>query len=141
MNLLDLFAIPRRRTPDKTALRFREPSEVETVLTYDRLFSQADSLAAGLAASGLGKGDRVAFFLGNRPEFVVAYLAVIRLGAVMVPVNLRYRRLEIGHIFSDCAPRLVVTEKAEAPYLEDAGYASNGEVPWLLVEELRAWES
>src|SRR3954462_934386 len=119
MNLLDLFAIPRRRTPDKTALRFREPSEVETVLTYDRLFSQADSLAAGLAASGLGKGDRVAFFLGNRPEFVIAYLAVIRLGAVMVPINLAYRRREIAHMLSDAEPRLMITERSLLSILDE----------------------
>ena len=75
MNLLDLFAVPLRRTPEKVALRFREPSGEETVHTYGRLFAAADALAAGLAASGVGKGDRVAFFLGNRPEFAVAYLA------------------------------------------------------------------
>src|SRR5437764_381959 len=118
MNLLDLFAIARRRTPDKAALRFRENQE-ETVFSYDRLFSAADSLAAGLAAQGLGKGDRVAFFLGNRPEFVVAYLAVIRLGAVMVPINLAYRRREIAHMLQDAEPRLLITERSLLPILDE----------------------
>src|SRR5690606_24905122 len=97
--------------------------------------------AAGLQRWGLRKGDRVAFFLGNRPEFVIAYLAVIRLGAIMVPVNLRYRRLEIGHIFADCAPRLVVTEAEQTGFLADAGYAKEGDVTWLQVEELGQWQS
>ncbi len=118
MNLLDLFAISRRRTPDKAALRFRENQE-ETILSYDRLFSAADSLAAGLAAQGLGKGDRVAFFLGNRPEFVVAYLAVIRLGAVMVPINLAYRRREIAHMLQDAEPRLLITERSLLSLLDE----------------------
>ncbi|HEV7786902.1 MAG TPA: class I adenylate-forming enzyme family protein, partial [Thermoanaerobaculia bacterium] len=120
MNLLDLFAIPRRRTPEKAALRFRDSSEQEeAVHSYDRLFTAADSLAAGLAAWGLKKGDRVAFFLGNRPEFVVAYLAVIRLGAVMVPINLAYRRREIAHMLQDAEPRLIITDRSLLPILDE----------------------
>jgi malonyl-CoA/methylmalonyl-CoA synthetase len=151
MNLHALFAIAAQRTPDKVALQFSVENSPPiasqsadgkwATLSYRELYAAADRLAAGLQRWGLCKGDRVAFFLGNRPEFIIAYLAVIKLGAIMVPVNLRYRRLEIGHIFADCAPRLVVTEKAEAPFLEDAGYTPNGEVPWLLVEEIGAWES
>ncbi len=119
MNLLDLFAVPLRRTPEKVALRFREPSGEETVHTYGRLFAAADALAAGLAASGVGKGDRVAFFLGNRPEFAVAYLAVIRLGAAMVPINLAYRRREIAHMLEDAEPRLMITERSLLPILDE----------------------
>ena len=78
--------------------------------TYASFLAPPTAWPPGLQQWGVRKGDRVAFFLGNRPEFVIAYLAVIRLGAIMVPVNLRYRRMEIGHIFADCAPRLVVTE-------------------------------
>jgi malonyl-CoA/methylmalonyl-CoA synthetase len=117
MNLHDLFAIPRRRTPEKPALRFQD-SGVETALSFEDLFARADALAAGLAARGISKGDRVAFFLGNRPEFVVAYLAVIRLGAAMVPINLAYRQREITHMLEDSEPRLLITERAQLPILE-----------------------
>src|SRR5436305_13688275 len=120
MNLHDLFAIPRRRTPEKPALRFREDGR-ETVFTYGDLFARADALAAGLAARGVIKGDRVAFFLGNRPEFVIAYLAVIRLGAAMVPINLAYRQREISHMLADAEPRLIVTERSQAPILDEMG--------------------
>ncbi|HEY4594030.1 MAG TPA: AMP-binding protein, partial [Thermoanaerobaculia bacterium] len=95
------------------------------------------SLAAGLAASGLGKGDRVAFFLGNRPEFVVAYLAVIRLGAVMVPINLAYRRREIAHMLSDAEPRLMITERSLLPILDELEPADRaGLERVVLAEEL-----
>jgi len=122
MNLHDLFAIPRRRSPEKPALRFQDGG-VETVLSYGDLFARVDALAAGLATRGISKGDRVAFFLGNRPEFVVAYLAVIRLGAVMVPINLAYRQREITHMLEDSEPRLLITERAQLSILEgmDAG--------------------
>ncbi|HEX4961981.1 MAG TPA: AMP-binding protein [Thermoanaerobaculia bacterium] len=118
MNLLDLFAIPRRRSPEKPALRFRE-GEGETVLTFESLFAEAEALAAGFAAHGLRKGDRVAFFLGNRPEFVTAYLAVLRLGGVMVPMNLAYRRREIAHMLGDAEPRLILTERSLRPILDE----------------------
>jgi len=126
MNLHDLFAIPRRRAPEKPALRFQDGT-----YTYGELFARADALAAGLAARGVRKGDRVAFFLGNRPEFVIAYLAVIRLGAAMVPINLAYREREISHMLADSEPRLLITEQAQLPILEGLEV---GEV--LLAEEL-----
>src|SRR5262245_54439170 len=118
MNLHSLFAIPRLRMPEKTALRFYDGGE-EQVFTYEDLFAEADRLAAGLAAKGLAKGDRVAFFLGNRPEFVAAYLAVIRLGAVMVPMNLAYRRREIAHMLGDAEPRLLLTERDQMAILDE----------------------
>ncbi|HEX3131230.1 MAG TPA: acyl-CoA synthetase [Thermoanaerobaculia bacterium] len=117
MNLHDLFSIPLRRSPGKTALRFEGRS-----LTYAELFGAADRLAAGLRDRGLRPGDRVAFFLGNLgkgPEFVIAYLAVIRLGAVMVPLNLAYRRREIAHILADAEPRLFLTDRDRLPVLEE----------------------
>jgi malonyl-CoA/methylmalonyl-CoA synthetase len=126
MNLHDLFAIPRRRAPEKAALLFEDAT-----LTYAGLFARADALAAGLAARGVRQGDRVAFFLGNRPEFVIAYLAVIRLGAVLVPINLAYREREISHMLADAEPRLLITERAQGPVL--AGLEV-GET--LLAEEL-----
>jgi malonyl-CoA/methylmalonyl-CoA synthetase len=73
----------------------------------------------------------VAFFVGNRPEFVVAYLAVIRLGAVMVPINLAYRQREIAHMLEDAEPRLFLTERDHLPILHELGL---GEV--VLAEEL-----
>lgn len=130
MNLHDLFSIPLRRSPEKTALRFDGRS-----LTYVELFGAADRLAAGLRARGLGKGDRVAFFLGNGPEFVTAYLAVIRLGAVMVPLNLAYRRREIAHILGDAEPRLFLTDRERLPVLDELEPGERpGEV--ILAEEL-----
>ncbi len=139
MNLLDLFAIPRQRTPDKPALRFRAG---EGDLSYDDLFATADSLAAGLAAQGLDRGDRVAFFLGNRPEFVVAYLAVIRLGAVMVPINLAYRRREIAHMLGDAEPRFLLTERSLLPILDELEPEDRRSVERvILAEELDALRS
>ena len=129
MNLHDLFAIPRLRTPEKPALRFLDSGE-EAVLSYWELFGRAEALAAGLAARGVRPRDRVAFFLGNRPEFVIGYLAVIRLGAVMVPINLAYRRREIVHMLADSEPRLLLAERAQAPVLDELSAEERPEILW-----------
>ncbi|HYN22954.1 MAG TPA: AMP-binding protein [Thermoanaerobaculia bacterium] len=136
MNLHDLFAIPLRRSPDKLALQF--PGSAD--LTYARLFEEARRIAAGLHQRGLQRGDRVAFFLGNRPEFVTAYLAVIGLGAVMVPMNLSYRRREIAHILGDAEPRFLLTERSQLEVLSELEPVERSAVEKvILVEDLDGW--
>jgi malonyl-CoA/methylmalonyl-CoA synthetase len=136
MNLTDLFALSRHRFPDKPALRFRS-ADGDSSLTYTELFAEAEALAAGLAARGVVAGDRVAFFLGNRPEFVTAFLAVLRLGAAMVPINLAYRRREIAHLLADSAPRLLLSERAQGEVLEELAPEERVEVLWI--EERETW--
>jgi malonyl-CoA/methylmalonyl-CoA synthetase len=136
MDLHGLFAIPLRRAPEKPALRFQEG-----VLSYRELFDRADRLAAGFAVRGLRKGDRVAFYLGNRPEFVIAWLAVIRLGAVLVPINLAYRRREIAHMLADAEPRFLVTERDSLAVLDELEEAERCGVEIVLAEDLEGWGS
>lgn len=139
MNLHDLFAIPLHRTPDKIAIHLLDAQPTPTALSYAELYAAVDRLAAGLQQWGLRKGDRVAFYLSSRPELIIAYLAVIRLGGVVVPINLRYRRLEIGHILSDCTPRLLVTETSQLPFLDEVGTEKASVEAQLLAEEFERW--
>jgi malonyl-CoA/methylmalonyl-CoA synthetase len=142
MNLSDLFAIPRGRSPEKLALHFCNDAGEVMAFSYAALYAAVDRLAAGLHAWGLRKGDRVAFFLGNRPEFVIAYLAVIRLGAIMVPINLRYRRLELSHILTDATPRLLITERHQLPLFDELLPDDKASLEAiLLAEELEQWQS
>jgi malonyl-CoA/methylmalonyl-CoA synthetase len=136
MNLLDLFAISLRRSPAKAAVRFPGAD----ALSYAGLFSEARALAAGFASRGIGKGDRIALFLGNRPELVTAYLAAFHLGAVLVPINLAYRRREIVHMLGDAGPRLLLTERDQLPVLAELAEADRGSVEQIaLAEELDGW--
>ncbi len=146
MNLLNLFAIAHQQSPDKVALRFRRDSpqdgsdpNQEAALTYAELFERAKRLAAALQARGLQRGDRVAFYLSNRPEFVVAYLALLHAGAVLVPINLRYRRREITHILHDSEPRLLIAERAQQAILNEVDAVGElDDVLWA--EEIDAWQ-
>ena len=121
MNLTTLFAIGRQRHPDKTAIEFSDMrgSLAPQRLTFADLGRQAQRWAAAFVRMGVHKGDRVALFLCNRPEFVIAYLATLEAGAVMVPINLRYRRRELSHILGDAEPTLLITEEAQRPVLAE----------------------
>ena len=136
MNLLDLFETRRRERPEAPALS----AGAGGLWTYARLLAAAEELAAALAARGLAPGDRVVFLSGNRPELVVAHLAVLRLGAVAVPVNTAYRAREVAHVLADCEPRLAVTEAEHAGVLDEVAAAERRSLEDVLtLEDLESW--
>lgn len=106
------------------------------------LDAEATRLAAGLRGKGLRAGDRIALFMNNRPEFVVAYLAAGLLGAIAVPINPRYRLVELGHILSDARPRVLVTERAQLPHLDDVDASARASLDAVIsAEEIEAWKT
>ena len=146
MNLTTLFAIGRERNPDKTAIEFFDGrgSLASQRLTFAALQRQAESWAAAFVRMGVRKGDRVALYLCNRPEFVIAYLAALEAGAVMVPINLRYRQRELGHILKDAEPALLITEEAQTPIVDalcatDAWAAGEAGPTVLSVDQADSW--
>lgn len=86
-------------------------------IDYRGLRDRAARVAAGLAARGIGRGDRVALLLDNRPEFVVTLFACLHLGAIAVPLGTRLQGPEIAYILDHCGARLVVHEDALADRL------------------------
>ena len=75
------------------------------VLTYGQLLERVRRGAAGLAALGVRKGDVVALSAPNSPDFAVAFHAIIRLGAVVTPVNPANTSHEIAHQLDDSGRR------------------------------------
>jgi malonyl-CoA/methylmalonyl-CoA synthetase len=139
MNLLDLLAIAAARDPHAIAIRFAGGPRHEE-WSYQRLVDEASQIAAGLQQWGAAKGDRVALFLENSPEFVALYLSIIRLGAIPVPINTRYRAREISHILHDCAPRLAVSEAALLPILNEALTLGSTVQAVVQTEQLASWK-
>src|SRR5437763_3303067 len=80
-------------TPDATALLHGERT-----ISFAELHEQAARAAQGLADLGVGPGDRVALWLPNVPAYPVLYFACVRLGAIAVAVNTRYRAVEVDDI-------------------------------------------
>ena len=84
----------------RVALRFEDRAQ-----TYGELADRVDSLARGLVAAGLKKGERVAVLLHNRLEFVEIFFAVAKAGAVVVPINYLLTAPEIAYQFNDAVVR------------------------------------
>ena len=80
----------------------------DTRLSYDDLDAQSGGAAALLAELGVEQGDRVAVMLSNSADAIRALLAVIRIGAVLVPVGTRSKAAELSYIFADADPRVVI---------------------------------
>jgi long-chain acyl-CoA synthetase len=80
----------------------------DSTLSYGEVDRLSDRLAAGLAAKGVGRGDRIAIILQNTPAFVIGTVAVWKLGAIVVCLNPMYRAPELVKLFSDCGPKAVV---------------------------------
>jgi HIP---CoA ligase len=80
-----------------------------TRLSYAELAEQAGTFAAGLVASGIEPGDRVAIWAFNSAEWVIAVLGIFQAGAVLVPVNTRFKGIEAADILSRSRARLLVT--------------------------------
>jgi acyl-CoA ligase (AMP-forming) (exosortase A-associated) len=68
--------------------------------------------ASGLQSLGVRKGDRVAIFLGNRPEVIEVALACSRLGAIFVPLSAQLKTRQLTHIVANCGARVLVTSSA-----------------------------
>jgi long-chain acyl-CoA synthetase len=77
-------------------------------LSYGEMDALTDQLAAGLASLGVKKGDRVGIFMPNTPQFVMAYFAVLKLGAIVVAVNPLYSAREIEHQVNDAGIELML---------------------------------
>ncbi len=64
-----------------------------------------------LQAEGLGRGDRLAVVAKNSACQIVLQMALMRMGAIFVPLNWRLSRAEIGRLLADCTPRLLLTDE------------------------------
>jgi fatty-acyl-CoA synthase len=92
------------RQPHAEAVVFRGER-----LTYAALRAQVDRLAGALAAFGVGRGDRVAVLLPNRPEWLITAFAAARLGAVTVAISTFSTPRELGWTLEHAQPRVLVT--------------------------------
>jgi long-chain acyl-CoA synthetase len=82
----------------------------DRVITYGELREQVDRWAAFLQEAGLKKGERVGLFSRNCAEYVAAYMAVIRAGGVIVPINFQLVPREVAYMIKDAEIHLFLTQ-------------------------------
>lgn len=92
-----------RRFPDRAAL-----VGMGTTVSFAELDRAADEVAHGLRALGVARGDQVALWLTNCPEWVVCWMACTRLGAVLVPINTRFKPDEVEYILRQSDARVLI---------------------------------
>jgi len=83
-------------------------------LTYRDLDAAAARVAAGLSTAGVAAGDRVILLITNRHEFMVTFVAVMRLGGIAVPVNVREERDGVRFVANQCAAKAIVFDDSMA---------------------------
>ncbi|MCG8401196.1 MAG: long-chain fatty acid--CoA ligase [Firmicutes bacterium] len=101
--LFDFMEQAARKHPSQTAIIF-----MGLKMTYSQLKDSTDRFATALHSMGVTKGDRVAIMLPNCPQAVIAYFAVIRLGAVAVMTNPLYMERELSHQLRDSQAETII---------------------------------
>jgi len=101
--LTAFLAASTRRVPDRTAIRFFGRS-----ITYRELDAAANRFANALIDLGVKKGDRVALYMPNCPQMVIAYYGGLRAGAVVVPCSPLYVESELEHQLADSDASVIV---------------------------------
>ena len=106
-------AISAARYPDKAAIVF-----YDTVLSYAELHRDVQALAGYLQqVCGVRRGDRVLLYSQNCPHWVIAYYAILRADAVVVPVNAMSKGMEVEHYVRDSGAVAAVVAQELLPYL------------------------
>ena len=103
----------RKRLHGDKAFLIWEPAVGERrIWTYGDFWSDVSRLAAGLVRRGIGSGSHVLVHLENCPEFLVAWFACARIGAVAVTTNTRLSGMELRFLADDCGAVAAITQPA-----------------------------
>lgn len=102
-----------QRFPERIAVIFQGHH-----VSYRELDGLASSFANALANLGVRKGDRIALYMTNRPEYIISLYGIARLGAVFTPMNPTYKEAEISHQLSDADVVAVVVQESLYPLVK-----------------------
>lgn len=111
-NLGQILVFSASKYPSKPAIIFGQKK-----ISFSELNLFTDRLAQGLRGLGVVKSDRVALLLDNSPHFIISYFAIVKLGAIVVPVNHMFKYEEASYVISDSKASVLITS---SPYLDMA---------------------
>lgn len=102
-SLSDLLKSKAEKYPSRTAIVY-----FDKPMTYRELDLASDRFATALSDLGVKKGDKVALFLANMPQFVIAYYGVLKIGAIETAISPLYKEREVEHQLSDSEAETIV---------------------------------
>lgn len=113
-NLGELLSLTAAQHPHRPAIVFGQKK-----ITYKALDELTNRIAAGLISLGIRKNDKVALFLDNCPEFVIGYFAILKAGAVVVPINYMFKIEEAKFVLQDSGAIAIITARAYLDIAEE----------------------
>jgi fatty-acyl-CoA synthase len=108
-----------RKWPNREAVVHREEGDRVVSHTFTEFDDRTNRLAAGLADCGVEKGDAVALYMKNNAETLEAFVGTMKLGALVVPVNHRFKGDEVRYVLEDSDAKLCLVDDFGAETLEE----------------------
>lgn len=115
-NIRALLEKAAARHGEKKAIHFDQEG---LSLSYRELNEKVNQFANGLRSVGIKRGDHVAVMLPNCPEFPLTWLALAKLGAVMVPTNINYQPHDLEYVLNDSDASALVIDAEKIPVFRD----------------------
>jgi len=134
VTLPDILKKTAREHGEKAAIVFRERE-----INYRELDVLSDKFAAALSSLGIVKGDRVAVFLPNIPQFIIAYFGVLKAGAVVTAISPLHRERELEHQLNDSEAKIIVVLNSLHPIVKSVW--SKTQLKNAIVTNLEAFAS
>ena len=106
MNIAEILPKTAERLPDKIAYYFNEKGT-----TFRELADLSNACALGLQERGVRKGDHVAIFTFNSLEFIVAWFGAVKLGAIVIPVNIMLKARESKYILENAEVSTLIVHR------------------------------
>jgi len=117
-NLLERNA---NKYPADQAIRFPQD---DITLNWAETNARANALANYLLAQGVKQGDKVGILIPNRPEFIITFFAILKAGAVVIPINVKLTESEISYILGNAEAKALVTDHQLSTVGRDAAATS-----------------
>lgn len=95
-------------------------------LSYAQLDTLTDQLAQALQRDGVSSGDRVGVLLDNTPNFILAYVAILKVGGIVVPLNPSTTLDILFYTIQNCSPKVLFLENRTSPWFADLASLSHG---------------
>src|SRR5262249_37942046 len=114
MNIRQLLESRVRQHPDKAFVIFEDQ-----VISYADFDTTVNRVASGFLRLGINAGDRVCVMVSNCPEFLYAWFGLMKIGAILVPINSAFRRTETQYIAQHADAAAIVVDAATGPVVAD----------------------
>lgn len=117
--IFERFTEIAERFPDLVALQMKEEAGPKKLI-YRELFRKAIAISSNLSSLGIKGGDSIAIFSENCPEWCAAYLGIVSIGAVAVPLDFQYTKEEVANLLKDSGSKAIFTSKTLFTVVQEA---------------------